>query len=301
MCCVTSTKYRGSTFREVREQLLSDPYNTLPIYTITLKSFFGLFRNKLFEACQRTLNDKSDLIPKSRKYQKLVHPLGIALMGNWLVTEENDYTGYFKNGSKALVVVRCSVFFCKTQQGSPRGFAFAVKLFPTINPDKRVKTADLFTIDVLAGTYSRYYTDVELTNDPPLGFNRDMLRLFWIVLVTLATFFRANINPAFRPLRPVAEIGLRRGEKAIVPQWIMIKADPGCGKVDRKDLRDELRVENYKNGRLIFNISVAPKQLLPSGQRNWKRIGRIELMESVTSYSCDHCLVFHHPRLDRIL
>jgi len=80
----------------------------------------------------------------------------------------------------------------------------------------------------------------------------------------------------------------------------MIKADPHCGKADRKDLRDELRVENYKNGRLIFNIWVAPKQLLSGGKKNWKRIGRMELTESVTSYSCDHCLAFNHPKLERI-
>jgi hypothetical protein len=301
MFYLASTDYQGSTFGEVRRQLLSDPYDKLPTYTITLSSLFGLFRNKLFESCQRTLNDKSDLIPKSRHYQKLVHPLGIALMGKWLITEENPYTGYFKRGSRALVVVRCSVLLYKTEQGSPRGFAFAAKLFPTMDPSELVRTADLFAIDVLAGTYAKYYTDVELTNEPPLGFNSDVFRLFWVILVTFATFFRANINPVFRPLWPVAELGLGSGEKAKTPQWIMLKADPACGKVDRQDLRDELRVENYKDGKLIFNISVAPKLRLPDGKKNWKRIGRVELTESVTSYSCDHCLVFNHPKLDRIL
>jgi hypothetical protein len=300
MVCLTSKEYQGSTFREIRNQLLSDRYEELPTYPITLKSFFGLFRNKLFDGCLRTLNEKSDLLPKSRRYQKLVHPLGIALLGKWLITEENPYTGYFKNGSKALVIVRSSVFLQTTRQGSPRGFALAVKLFPTMNPDQRVRTADLFTIDVLAGTYTKYYTDVALTNEPSLGFNRDVFRLFGVILVTFATFFRANINPFFRPLWPVAELGLRRDEPANAPQWIMVKADPDCGKVDRKDLRDELRVENYKHGRLIFNIWVAPKQLLSGGKKDWKRIGRIELTESVTSYSCDHCLAFTHPKLERI-
>jgi hypothetical protein len=302
MSSVVPAEYKGSTFREVREQLFSDPYDKLPTYTITLKSFFGLFRNKLFAACHRALNDPSDMLPRSQEIQKLVHPLGIALTGNWKITEENPYTGCFKQGFQALVVVRSSVLLYKTERGSPRGFAFAAKLFPTLDPDERVKTIDLFTIDVLAGTLSDYYTEVALTNEPPLGFNSDVFRLFWVVLVTFATFFRANFNPVFRPLYRLAEFGLKEGEQRNMPQWIMIKADPSCAKkADKNDLRDELRVEYYPDRKLIFNISVAPRRLLPDGQKDWKRIGRVELTESVTSHTCDHRLVFNHPKLETII
>jgi hypothetical protein len=293
-------EYRGSTFREVRDALFEDPYKELPYYTITLGSFFGFFRNKLYAACQRALNDPSDLLPPPG-IQKLVHPLGVALTGEWKITEDNPYTGCFRNGFHGLVVVRSSVLLYNTVQGRPRGFAFAAKIFPTLDPDEQVKTVDLFTIDVLAGTMAKYYTGVELTNEPPLGFNTDLFRIFWVVIVTFATFFRANFDPIFRPLYRLAEHDVPIGEDIREPRWIRIKADPSCAeKVDRPDLRDELRVENYEGRSLRFNISVAPRQLRPDGARDWQEIGRVDLNESVTSHACDHRLVFNHPKLKHV-
>jgi hypothetical protein len=62
--------------------------------------------------------------------------------------------------------------------------------------------------------------------------------------------------------------------------------------VDADDFRDELKIENNK--KLIFEIAVANQEL--KGQKEWQSIGTITFDASVSSYSCDHRLHFHHPK-----
>jgi hypothetical protein len=289
----TSNEYIGSTFNEVRDQVFSDPYTTLPTHEITLSSYYDTVQNLLLHACRRALTEEHDIVDH---FQRLVHPVGVALTGKWQITEDLPYTGLFRKGTEALLLVRCSVLLYKTLQGEYRGFAFAGKIFPTLDPDERVKTVDFFTIDVLAGTLTKYFTSVELSNEAPLGFNSDVLKLFWVVTATFATFIRANWNPVYRPVYPLSEYGLGPGETAATPRWLMVKGWGGCGQVDTPDFRDELRVEGYKDQKLIFDVHVADKKL-STGGRDYQRIGRIVLDESVTSDSCDHRLKFRHPPL----
>lgn len=258
-----------------------------------MRSFFRGLTNVLAKAALRTLDDPSDIIPY---FQKLVHPNGVALAGIWNITEKSPYTGYFSQGSKGLIMVRCSVALSQTTRGHYRGFGFAGKLFPTTDPKKRVKTADFFAIDVFAGTKAPHFTDVELTNDTPTGFNISTLFNLASGLVAVLTFRRADGNNNFRQLYPIAELGMPEGAASVSPRWIMVKAWPGSGKSEKADFRDELLVENYVNRTLRFEIWVADSKL-PTGERDVKRIGYIDLTESVASASCDHRLAYHHPRM----
>lgn len=291
-----SSGYNGSTFREVRDEVFSDPYETLPFYIITLGSLYSGVNNLLLQACRRALINEFDIV---EPFQRLVHPVGIALTGKWEITEDSPYTGMFKQGTEALLMARCSVLLYKTLQGQFRGFAFAGKLFPTLDPDQRVKTVDFFTIDVLAGTLARHATNVELSNHPPFGFNRDLFKLFWVINATFAAFIRANWNPAMRPLYRLGEYGLKDVSKARTPKWMMVKGWGGSGVADLPDFRDELRVENYKDGKLIYDVFTADKKLR-TGDRDYKRIGKITLDASVTSNSADHRLKFRHPPLKNV-
>jgi len=291
----TGSSYQGSTFKEVRDQVFSDPYTVLPQGKVTLGSFFRGLTNVLFKAALRTLDEPADIAPY---FQKLVHPNGIALTGTWNIADKSPYSGYFSQGSKGLIIVRCSTALSDTTRGRYRAFGFAGKLFPTTDPSKRVKTADFFAIDVFAGTKAAHYTDVELTNDTPTGFNINALRNFANGLVAVLTFRRADGNNNFRPLYPIAELGLPEGAASVSPRWIMIRAWPGSGKSEKADFREELKVENYVDQTLRFEIWVADAKL-PSGARDVKRIGYIDLTESVASESCDHRLSFRHPRLKK--
>jgi hypothetical protein len=288
-------EYEGSTFREVRDQVFSDPYDTLPEYKITLGSLYQGVNNALLQASRRALTNKKDLVDH---FQRLVHPLGIAMTGTWEITEDNPYTGLFRPGTKALLIARGSTLLDQTLQGQYRGFAFAGKLFPTLDPDERVKTTDFFTIDVLAGTQAKYFTGVDLSNHPPLGFNYGLFKLFWIINATFAAFIRADWNPVMRPLYQLGEYGVPDEKLARTPRWMMVKGWGGSGQVDTPDYRDELVVEKYKGGRLIFDVYTADEKLR-TGARDYKRIGKITLDASVRSDSCDHRLKYRHPPLKK--
>jgi hypothetical protein len=76
-----------------------------------------------------------------------------------------------------------------------------------------------------------------------------------------------------------------------------VHAWPGSGQSNEVDFRNELQIQNYRNNLLRFIVSVAPPERLLTGERNWRPIGHIDLTESIASESCDHRLVFQHPRL----
>ena len=75
---------------------------------------------------------------------------------------------------------------------------------------------------------------------------------------------------------------------------MQVSAEPGIGQCDAIDFRDELRVANYKNGRLRLSIAVASEKSA-AGERLWRRVGTIELTEDTCSRSGDERLRFRHP------
>jgi hypothetical protein len=219
--------------------------------------------------------------------------VGICLFGKWKITEDTGYTGCFRGGVEHLIIVRCSNQMTTTDRGTRRGFGFAGKIFPTLDPDERVKTVNFICIDNLGGTFADRYTDVALTNEPPLGLNFGMLPYTFVVLNVLQVFNRIDNPSNYRPIYALSEQGLEPGETAKGPHWIQITTEAGIGKSDAVDFRDELRLKNYKDGVLRFVVSVADKK--PSSkERLWRRIGQIDLNAEVCSSSGDHRLRFRH-------
>ena len=111
--------YAGSTFREVVDALFANPYQRvwgregeppLPIYEVSLDSVFGglipIGKPDFFRrASERALDSGADLRwgPDGKGFRRLVHPNGLCLIGQWRITEETEYSGYFSKGSTALV------------------------------------------------------------------------------------------------------------------------------------------------------------------------------------------------------
>lgn len=282
--------YTGSSFREVREQLLSDPYPALPGHKVTIGSMFKAGKNLLLRDSGTILDKEADLVPPM---QKLVHALGICLFGKWRITENTDYTGCFRSGVEHLILVRCSIQLSQPESGKRRGFGFAGKIFPTLDPNQKVKTANFITIDDLGGTFAKRFTDVALTNQPPTSVGFGLIPFAFVFANLLLTFRLTDTNAGFRPLYGLSQCGLPPGEAAKGPTWMQIKLADGMEKSDAKDFRDELRVANYKDGRLRFSISTTSEKS-PDGKLQFRRIGEIELTEDVCSESADHRIRFHH-------
>ena len=110
--------YAGSRFSDVREALFANPYQRtwgadgeppLPVHPVTLSSLlYGIlpfgppyaFR----QATERAVDSAADLRwgPDRKGFRRLVHPNGICLTGLWQITQDTGYSGYFRNGSRAL-------------------------------------------------------------------------------------------------------------------------------------------------------------------------------------------------------
>lgn len=282
--------YTGSSFRDVRAQLVSDPYTVLPHHQVSIGSMFKAAKNILMRDSFSLVDRDADLVPHM---QKLLHAVGICLFGRWTITEDTGYTGCFRGGADHLMVVRCSTLLSATDRGMRRGFGLAGKIFPTLDPNEVVRTANFVTIDVLGGTFAKRFSDVALTNSPAFGLNFGLLKLAFVMLNIVYVFQKADASPDYRPLYALSETGLRPGETPKGPKWLQLTVEEGIGKSDAIDFRDELRVANYKDGKLRFAISVADEKS-PKGQQLWRRIGTIELTEDVCSDSGDHRVRFRH-------
>lgn len=264
--------------------------DALPHYQISQSRFIQAGVNLLFNDAKRTLSTADDYLPR---LDKLVHANGICLSGKWTITETTSYTGYFKRGANGLLMARASATLSETERGQFRGLGLAGKIYPTQNPALTTPTANFFVVDVLTGAQRDRFLDIEMTNKPDI-------QLRWSILsvgfAAITTFARADKSPGFRPLYPIAELGLLPGETARAPQFMKLQANATTLRNDQIDFREELNIEKNNSGNLLFDIMVSDVSAERSGS-HWNKIGFIEFTRSKVSYGCDRQLHFSHPKL----
>jgi len=295
MKITSDTSYSGSTFREVRDQVFSDPYETLPelpLDEIKTTRFFKNFKNLLYRAAKRTISKEADVLPY---FNKLIHSNGIGYSGTWNVTEDNPYTGLFKKGTKALLVARASCILTEVKAGAHRGFGFAGKVWPTMDPDEKHKTANFLLLHSFVGTADRYFSDVKISNNPVIGTGWNLLKYFGVLATTMASFPWSDKHLTYRSLVQMAKVGVDNLDDVVSPTWLMVKARNNRIK-DYDDFRKEIVVENREGGKLIFDVFTSEKPRV-NGEREWTKLGFVELTESIASVSTDHHLHFHHLKL----
>jgi hypothetical protein len=293
LCNVESSlakEYTGSKALDVWSTVKNDPYKNLPTNKVSYKDLFDGAISLIERSANRTLNDRSDLLPR---FNKLAHPNGVCLKGSWKVTEKNPYSGLFKVGSEAIIIARASVALTKTETGDLRGFGLAGKLFPTSDENEVVETANFFLIDDLGGTKAEHYTDVEMTNEPKVTKTFAVLANLKYALKLATTFKKVDENPSKRQVYEIAMAARSPDEAIATPKWMMVKASSKQLKVDESDFRNELLI-SVNRSVLSFDVYTANAEV--NGKKNWKKIGKINFEESIASDSCDHRLHFHHPK-----
>ena len=244
----------------------------------------------LEDSAKRTVATKDDIIPY---FTKLLHPNGICLKGSWTITEDSPYSGYFKKGSEASIIARASTTISNTKRGSFRGFGLAGKIFPTLDEDKVVKTANFFQIDNLIGTYARRYADVMMTNEPAITppVSIGLLPLVRIGAEVAKSLPKADENPGLRQVYSISTLG-EKG-KVSTPKYLATRVTDSDERSDKRDFRDELVDHLEKNSEISFDI------LVSDDKKQWKTIGQIRFNEAVASVGCDHRLHFHHHKLKK--
>lgn len=308
LLCASLTSYADSSFNEVRDVIFTPPSHAvnaieeqeiivyqngqLPHYEVKTANFIKDGLNLLKQDAARTLSETADFYPRLEKH---LHSNGICFTGNWQITADTPYTGYFKKGSQALFIGRASTALTETEQGEPRAFAFAGKLFPTLKQTQKVPTANFFTVDVLAGADRDHYLDVKMTNEPKTGFRFGIIPLAFQVG---RVFAKADDNPGYRPVENIAALGLKAGETVKAPRYLMVQALPKTAHNDSKDFRDELNIEKHHLPMLAMQIFVSDSSG-DQDSKDWKMIGQIALTESKVSYGCDRQLHFAHPKIKK--
>ncbi len=319
-------QYTGSTFREVSDAVLDEPYygstwgesnqKPLPVYSTTFgdvgEGIFSLSKRFLFkDAAARTLASHADLRwggPERKGVKRILHPNGVCLTGIWRISEASEFTGYFANGSVGLVVARYSTGLA-VRRGEVRTLSMVGKLYPTLNPDEKIRTASFITQEELGGSYTASIHDALLRNAPDVTPLRRGLGLGTLFLTVFA-FLRVDRRFTIRQLYEVAELNKPADTATCCPEFMQLKViSPKIdGEDGTADFRDDVLAQLYDRGKqakqrdLVFEIQVSNKGEV-RGLLNktivgadWKPIGTITFDKAAASYNGDFVIHFHHPK-----
>ncbi|ABC38073.1 hypothetical protein BTN_2733 [Burkholderia thailandensis E254] len=289
--------YRGSSFSDVWSKVKSDPYASgYPHYKSNIVDMYS-HGDQLYKDAKRTLNSSEDFVAPT---QKLVHPIGICLAGTWNITAATKWTGYFSQGSKGLIVVRASEIGGNEKRNQLRSFGLAGKIFPTLDPNQVVKTANFHAISNAPGAPIAHFLDANLNTDI-INLSLIGIPLFMVQGTAIATTFAAaELTPdltqaAMRQQYPVAQLGEPGDQPHRAPVWLRFVGSADVPRNDGDDFRDELNIKNFPNG-LRFDILASDAGIRFPDLKTWVKIGYIELTDSVVSSTCDRSLHFHHAR-----
>jgi hypothetical protein len=270
------------------------------------------------KATERTVDSFADLRwgPDGKGYRRMLHPNAVWLLGHWEITEESEYSGYFRKGSRGLFMGRYSSG-AEVLRGKNRSLSLVGKLYPTTDPEhaEPLRTASFFTQEDIGGARTPSIQDAELRNAPDTHVFRRGLATP-VLLLSGIVFGRVDRVPDERQLYEVAELGKPAGEPTKCPAYMRLLVAPGQAKAagDTADFRNEVLGQIYDRGNptpqrtLTFTIEVTdegdrhgPPIAMVRTFRNWRRIGQIVFNEAVASYNGDFVVHVHHPtwRQDR--
>ncbi len=289
--------FQGSQISKVWEVIENSPYDQLPQVKVNMKRLKKWGASKLKEASNRTIKNEEDLLPY---FEKLVHPNGICLIGKWNITQDSEYSGYFKNKTTGLIISRASAALSETKSGKRRSFGMAGKIYPTDDfyHSENLKPANFFTIDDLAGTKIEKYSMTKLTNQPKLTFNFGMIWIIKMASFISSTFKKADSNPGLRQLWQISSLGEDNSSLINTPMWLRLSANKDSQFSDASDFRDEIKNNIESIGEMVFNIEVAGQMSKGKNQaQNFKKIGTVTYTKAVASKGCDHRLHFNHPKI----
>ncbi|MDO9235026.1 MAG: hypothetical protein Q7U28_03200 [Aquabacterium sp.] len=294
---VQAQTYQGSTFQQVWGAAQSGRYAQLPEEQVTVGSFYSGATDLLQQASSRTLSDRSDVLPR---FQKLLHRNGICLSGTWNITESTPYTGYFKQNSRGLIIMRASSALTAIHRGEKRAFGIAGKIFPTTNEGhaQPLHTANFFVIDNLGGTLTPNFLDSALTNDiTAIDFKLDDFDKVGLLGAAVKAFGFAEQPLAVltvRQLYEISSLGEAPYATIITPKYIKIQGQLGGVRSQFDDFRDDLRVSS-NGGAYKLDIFVNSDGLI-GFQKTWTKVGFIEVKKDAAADGCDHQVHFHHPK-----
>ena len=317
----------GSRFSVVRDAIFANPYQKvwgakgnapLERFPVTMAPLLkgmlpGAGKWYFLEAAKRVLASDSDLRwgPDGKGYQRLLHPNAICMTGLWEVTEDTPHTGYFRKGSRGLIIARYSTCCAETRRGYTRSLSMIGRIYPTTDPNhpEPLPTACFISQEDIGGEDTPNINDAKLRNAPNTTVSRRGSGMP-ILLLSGLVFNKAEKQPTIRQVYQIAELGKPPNEPTRAPEFMQLTVAPGQPVIpgDALDFRDEIMAHIYDPGdpapkrKLVFNVETSDTGTThgpPIKERrditNWKRIGTMTFDAAVASYNGDHVFHVNHP------
>ncbi|MCH9699608.1 MAG: hypothetical protein K0U68_16035 [Gammaproteobacteria bacterium] len=344
-----NTPYQGSSFTEVWDIVSIGEYKTMPEKIVVTPE--SLKRRKLLtdltnknaflRASSRTLDTPHDYA--TNDWDRYVHPNGICVAGKWVINQQTsisgDYSrslsGYFAKGSTGLIIARISTEGASVSNRETKSLSLVGKIYPTLDKNETVKTANFITQDDLGGRSPSdgidgvlTIADVTMRNAPDVSVSKRIesggTAGFLSFIATKKVFEQVDLETTIRQLYQISEAGLKPDTKGTAPIFMEIRYsgqrpdfanDP---KLD--DFRDWIKhhIQNYKP--LVFDIAVSNKGTIKKPAKSedtktssfgnekqrikavavqgleWSSpIGRMVFDQVIASSGCDHRIHFQHP------
>ena len=151
---LASGSYSGSSFNQIKDSLYGEPLTTLPAHPGL--SAWSIITNLIGSESRpnhglgvqsrRVLVDESDI--RDTLEPKWLHPRGACAEARWIITAPSAATGLFAAGVDVPAIVRLSTGDASSEYPTKgRIFGMAIKIFPTVNENQPVKTANIITLD----------------------------------------------------------------------------------------------------------------------------------------------------------
>jgi hypothetical protein len=317
----------GSRFSVVRDAIFANPYQRvwgaegnapLERFPVTFAPLIkGLLPGGLtwqfLAAAKRVLASDSDLRwgPDGKGYRRLLHTNGICMTGLWEIGEETPYTGYFRKGSRGLIIARYSTCCTETRRGHMRSLSMIGRIYPTTDPNHAdpLPTACFITQEDIGGENTPNINDAKLRNAPNTTVSRRGSGMP-ILLLSGLVFNLAEKRPTIRQVYEIAELGKPQSEPTRAPEFMQLTVAPGQPIIPGADLdfRDEIMSHIYDPGdptpkrKLVFNIETSDTGTTHGTAlkerrdiTNWKTIGTMTFDAAVASFNGDHVFHVNHP------
>ena len=317
----------GSRFSVVRDAIFANPYQKVwgaagntPFerFPVTMAPLLegmlpGGKRWQFLAAAKRVLASDSDLRwgPDGKGFRRMLHANGICMTGLWEVTEDTPYTGYFRKGSRGLIIARYSTCCTETRRGHTRSLAMIGRIYPTTDPNHPdpLPTASFITQEDIGGEDTASINDAKLRNAPNTTATRRGSGMP-ILLLTGIVLNIAEKKPTIRQVYPIAELGKRPDEPTRAPEFMQLTVAAGQPVIpgDDLDFRDEIMAQIYDPGdpvpkrKLVFDVETSDTGTthgLPIKERrditNWKKIGTMTFDAAVVSFNGDRVFHVNHP------
>lgn len=320
-------QFSRSRFADVRKAIFASPYQKIwgapgePAFERFPVTFGSLMRGLLSfgkpwafrAAAHRSLVSHADLRwgPDGKGYRRLLHPNGICLTGIWEITEDNPYTGYFKKGSRGLLIARYSTCCTETRRGNTRSLALVGRVYPTTDPEhgEPLPTASFITQQDIGGENSQSINEAVFRNAPNTTASRRGLEVPTL-LITGVVLMLSDKKPSARQVYQIAELGKPVAQPTRAPEFMQLSVVPEQPVIpgDALDFRDEIMAQIYDRGdsrpkrKLTFRIETSDEGVTRGTAlkerreiTGWRHIGTMTFDAAVASYNGDHVVHFNHP------